>query len=188
MLLARSVWWKALVTAIAAGVFVWLLEVTMLDSRYVTLPLALIEPGFDPTAPPTPGARLAFTATAYCKGLVTSSGVPVQQGATAADPALLPVGSILQLDFRSDDKYDGIYTVLDVGPEVQGREIDLYMWSCNEALEYGRKPVRMTVLRLGWNPQATTRGFFERLLGRPAATPEPLPSRPLPVAPEASSR
>ena len=188
MLLARSVWWKALVTAIAAGVFVWLLEVTMLDSRYVTLPLSLIEPGFDPTAPPTPGARLAFTATAYCKGLVTSSGVPVQHGATAADPALLPVGSLLQLDFRSDDKYDGIYTVLDVGPEVQGREIDLYMWSCNEALEFGRKPVRMTVLRLGWNPHATTRGFFERLLRRPAATPEPLPSRPLPVVPEASNR
>jgi len=177
MLLARSVWWKALVTAIAAGVFVWLLEVTMLDSRYVTLPLSLIEAGFDPTAPPTPGARLAFTATAYCKGLVTSSGVPVQQGATAADPALLPVGSILQLDFRSDDKYDGIYTVLDVGPEVQGREIDLYMWSCNEALEFGRKPVRMTVLRLGVEPAGDDARFL-----RTAARQAGCYSRAAPVA------
>jgi hypothetical protein len=62
------------------------------------------------------------------------------------------------------------------------------MWSCNEALQFGRKPVRMTVLRLGWNPQATTRGFFERLFSRPAVTPEPLPSRPVPVVPDASSR
>ena len=138
MLLARSIWWKALVTALAAGVFVWLFEATMLDSRYVTLPLTLIEAGFDPTAAPSPGARLAFTATAYCKGLVTSSGVAAQSGITASDPALLPVGSVVQLDFR-EDKYDGMYTVLDVGPEVQGREIDLYMWNCNEALRFGRQ-------------------------------------------------
>ncbi|HUR33250.1 MAG TPA: 3D domain-containing protein [Vicinamibacterales bacterium] len=184
MLLARSLWWKALVTAVAAVVFVWLLEATMLDSRYVTLPLSLIEPGFDPAAAPQPGARLAFTATAYCKGQVTSSGVAAQRGVSAADPALLPIGSVVQLDFRND-RYDGIYSVLDVGPEVQGREIDLYMWNCNEALQFGRVPVRMTVLRLGWNPRATTRGFFDRLLNKPEPEPElePLPSRPLPVLP-----
>jgi 3D (Asp-Asp-Asp) domain-containing protein len=180
MLLARSNWWKALVTAVAAVVFVWLFEVTMLDSRYVRLPLTFIEAQFDPTAPPSPGARLAFTATAYCKGAVTSSGVPPQRGITASDPALLPLGSVVQLDFK-EDAYDGMYTVLDTGPEVQGREIDLYMWSCNEALRFGRRPVRMTVMRIGWNPRATTRSFFDRLLNRPAARqdPEPLPSRPL---------
>ncbi len=102
MLLARSFWWKALVTVIAAVGFVWLLETTMRDSRYVMLPLSLIEPGFDPTAPPAPGARLAFAATAYCKGQVTSSGVAAQRGVTAADPALLPIGSVVQLDFKED--------------------------------------------------------------------------------------
>jgi 3D (Asp-Asp-Asp) domain-containing protein len=184
MLLARSLWWKALATVVAAVVFVWLLEVTTLDSRYVRLPLTLVERSFDPTAPPAPGARLAFTATAYCKGMVTSSGVPVQTGVTAADQTLLPLGSLVQLDFR-DDKYDGIYTVLDTGPTVEGREIDLYMWNCHEALRFGRRPVRMTVLRLGWNPHATTRGFMDRLFRKPEPLPEPepLPSRPLPVAP-----
>jgi 3D (Asp-Asp-Asp) domain-containing protein len=181
MLIARSFWWKALFTAIAAVVFVWLLEETMLDSRYITRPLNLIESNFDPTAPPAPGARLAFTATAYCKGLVTSSGVNAQSGATAADPTLLPIGSVVQLDFR-EDRYDGIYTVLDTGPAVQGREIDLYMWSCNDALRFGRRPVRMTVLRLGWNPRATTRGFFDRFLNKPEPQ-EVLPSRPLPIGP-----
>lgn len=173
---------------LGAGMFVWLFEATMLDSRYVSLPLSLIEPSFDPTAPPAPGARLAFTATAYCKGMVTSSGVSVQSGATAADPALLPAGSVVQLDFR-EDKYDGIYTVLDTGPAVQGREIDLYMWSCNEALRFGRRPVRMTVLRLGWNPHATTRGFFDRFRAKPAPEAEAPPPAvtPAPAAPPAAT-
>jgi 3D (Asp-Asp-Asp) domain-containing protein len=182
VLLARSFWWKALVTAVSGGVFIWLLQETILDSKYVTRPLTLIEPAFDPIANPAPGARLAFTATAYCKGQITSSGVNVQNGVTAADPTLLPTGSVVQLDF-TDDKYDGIYTVLDTGPEIQGRELDVYMWSCTEALEFGRRPVRMTVLRLGWNPHATTRSLMDRLLRKPQAPaePDPLPSRPLPT-------
>lgn len=181
MLLSRSLWWKALVTVAAAILFVWLLEVTMLDSKYVSLPLTLIEPRVDPTTPPEPGARLAFTATAYCKGMTTSAGVSVQNGMTAADPTLLPVGTIVELDFR-DDEYDGIYTVLDTGPSVQGREIDLYMWNCKEAMRFGRKPVRMTVIRLGWNPHATTRSFMDRLFRKPPPRPQEAPP-PAPAAP-----
>jgi hypothetical protein len=71
--------------------------------------------------------------------------------------------------------------VLDTGPAIQGREVDVYMWSCNEALQFGRKPIHLTVLRLGWNPRATTPSFFDRIFKRPE--PEtPLPSRPLPQA------
>jgi hypothetical protein len=55
---------------------------------------------------------------------------------------------------------------MDTGPAIQGREIDLYMWSCNEALAFGRRTVRLTVLRLGWNPKATTPTFMDRLLRR----------------------
>jgi 3D (Asp-Asp-Asp) domain-containing protein len=180
VLIARSFWLKAFVTGVSAVVFIWLLQETILDSKYVTLPLTLIETAFESTAIPSPGARLAFTATAYCRGAVTSSGVNVQNGVTAADPLLLPAGSVLQLDF-SEEKYDGFYTVLDTGPEIHGREIDVYMWSCTEAQQFGRRPVRMTVVRLGWNPHATTRSFVDRLLRRPAAPwePDPLPSRPI---------
>jgi 3D (Asp-Asp-Asp) domain-containing protein len=179
--IARSLWLKAFVTGASAAIFIWLLQETMLDSKYATLPLKLIEASFDPTAVPAPGSRLAFAATAYCKGGVTSSGVTVQNGVTAADPALLPPGSLVQLDF-SEDKYDGMYTVLDTGPDVQGREIDLYIWSCDEAQQFGRRSVRMTVLRLGWNPHATTRSLMDRLLRKPPAPreQEPLPSRPIP--------
>ena len=110
-------------------------------------------------------------------------GVAAQLGVAASDPTLLPLGSIVEID-APDTKYDGIYSILDTGPEIKGREIDLYMWSCYEALDFGRRDVRLTVLRLGWNPHATTPGFMERLFRRPGVTPtvpEPLPSRPLPI-------
>jgi hypothetical protein len=79
-------------------------------------------------------------------------------------------------------KYNGIYTILDTGPSVQGRRLDLYMWSCNEALEFGQQPMHVTVLRLGWNPRATTPGLFDRFFKRSQAS--ALPARPLPISPD----
>jgi hypothetical protein len=52
-----------------------------------------------------------------------------------------------------DPKLDGIWTIMDTGPAVQGRTVDLYLWSCHEALRFGRRPIQLEVLRLGWNPQ-----------------------------------
>jgi len=177
MIISDRFWRRTIVTAIAAVGFVSLYEVTALDSRYVARFATLHETA----ARPLPGARLAFSATAYCKGIVTASGVPAQNGVAAADPELLPVGSVVELD-SLPPKYNGIYTVMDTGPSIQGREIDVYMWNCNEALTFGRKPVRVTVLRLGWNPRATTPGFLDRFFKRPTA-PDVLPARPLPQSP-----
>ncbi len=137
-------------TVVAAAAFASVYEVTILDSRYAARQATLRES----TAMPAPGARLAFTATAYCKGTVTASGAVVRRGIAAADPDLLPVGSVIDVEV-GDPRYDGIYSVLDTGPAVQGRHIDLYMWSCYEALDFGRRPVHLTVLRLGWNPKGT---------------------------------
>jgi len=177
MLLANSLWRKVIATGIAAGGFVMLYEATILDSKYGTGLSSFIGPS-DPLGP---GSRLAFTATAYCKGFATTSGVPAQKGIAAADPQILPIGSIVQIE-SADGLYDGIYSVLDTGPLIRGREIDLYMWNCTQARIFGRKSVRMTVLRLGWDPKATARGFLDRFRSPAAASPL-LPSRPLPVAP-----
>jgi len=179
MIIAASLRRKALVTAVAAVSFVSLYEVTMLDSHAPWGPGAVID-----ARPPAPGARLPFTATAYCKGLVTAAGVAAQFGVAASDPTLLPLGSIVELD-ADNERYDGIYSVVDTGPAVQGREIDIYMWSCHEALKFGRRPVRVTVMRLGWNPKATTPSFMQRLFRRyePTREPDPLPSRLLPIIP-----
>jgi 3D (Asp-Asp-Asp) domain-containing protein len=162
-----------LATVLTAGVFVGAYEVTIPDSKY-----AAWQNVTQDSSAPAPGARLPFNATAYCKGITTASGATVQTGVAASDPALLPVGSVVQID-SLPTRYNGIYTVLDTGPAVQGRLVDLYMWSCYEALAFGRKPIHLTVLRLGWNPRATAHSFFDRLFKHPQAA-TALPSRPLP--------
>ena len=176
MIISGRFWRRTIVTAVAAVGFVSFYEVTALDSKYVARLATLRET----TALPLPGSRLSFSATAYCKGITTASGVPVHSGVAAADPELLPVGSVVEID-SLPQKYNGIYTVMDTGPAVRGRQVDVYMWSCNEALQFGRRPIHLTVLRLGWNPRATTPSFLERFFKRPAE-PDVLPARPLPQA------
>jgi 3D (Asp-Asp-Asp) domain-containing protein len=175
MIISTSIWRKSIVTVVAVGAFVSLYEVTTLDSKYAARQAQLRET----TALPSPGARLAFSATAYCKGVTTTSGVAAQSGVAASDPELLPVGSVIQID-SPDSHYNGIYTIMDTGPAVQGRQIDVYMWNCNEALRFGRRPIHIVVLRLGWNPRATTPSFMERFI---TSEPKPLPARPLPSDP-----
>jgi 3D (Asp-Asp-Asp) domain-containing protein len=142
MLLSRSLRRKILATLIGAVAFLLVYEATVVDSRSVS---AARGPEI------TTGTRLSFVATAYCKGETTASGVRVKRGMAAADPRMLPQGSIVQIA-GVPEGHEGIYTVLDTGPKVQGRHVDLYMWSCHEALAFGRRPVALTVLRLGWDP------------------------------------
>jgi 3D (Asp-Asp-Asp) domain-containing protein len=175
MIIAQSFRRKLIVTIIAAGGFASLYEATILDSKDAARRVA----PDDSSVQPAPGDRLAFRATAYCKGLTTASGVAVRAGIAAADPVLLPVGSVVDIAAKNP-KYSGIYTIMDTGPAVKGRVIDIYMWSCYEALDFGRMPIDLTVLRLGWNPNATTPSFFARMFKRPTPAPAVLPSRPLP--------
>ena len=156
MFLSQSLWRKVATTTVAAIIFVVAYEATVIDSRKTGGPAISGD-----KAPATAGARLRFTSTAYCKGLTTASGVGVTTGIVAADPAILPEGSVIEIDGapRSKnalpDQYRGIYTVMDTGPAVNGRHIDVYLWSCNEALALGRRDTVVTVLRLGWDPKNT---------------------------------
>ena len=145
-------------------------------------------PGAVNPSAPVPGSRLDFSATAYCKGTTTASGAEVRTGIAAADDAILPVGSVVNVS-TDNVRYNGVYTIMDTGPRVQGRVLDLYMWSCNEALAFGRKPIQVTVLRLGWNPQASTPSFIDRLFRRrePAGVEVPAPADPPPAAVDESS-
>jgi 3D (Asp-Asp-Asp) domain-containing protein len=182
MFLTRSTRRKVVTTAITAVAFALLYEASTLDSQFAARQAELRED----TAAPAPGARLKFTATAYCKGTTTASGVNVRTGIAAADPDLLPVGSVIQVD-KLGEKHDGIYTVLDTGPKVHGRHIDIYMWSCNEALALGRRATSVTVLRLGWNPKTSKASLINRLFRQREATlppPPPWPPSPQPTASE----
>lgn len=175
MYLSRSLRRKLLATlAVALGV-VLLNESTAIDSRSAArlfgdtkLKKASLQQ--------TPEVRepLRFTATAYCKGHTTKSGVAVRTGIAAADPDLLPVGSVIQID-NTLDKYKGVWTILDTGPKVHGRHVDLYVWSCHEALAFGRRPVQVSVLRLGWSPQNSRPSLIRRLFNENEATLPPPP-------------
>ena len=159
-ILSRSSTRKLVVTCVAVGALMLAYEATTFD----LLPWGGQSGGVDPSAP-VPGARLQFTATAYCKGTTTASGAEVRTGIAAADDDILPVGSVVNVT-AENAKYNGVYTIMDTGPAVQGRLIDLYMWSCHEALAFGRKPIQVTVLRLGWNPGASTPSLIDRLFRR----------------------
>jgi 3D (Asp-Asp-Asp) domain-containing protein len=157
-IISRSTGRKIFATTVLSLGLVFVYETTIRDSRYAA------RQAMQSTASgtPLPGTRLLFQATAYCKGTRTASGVNVRTGIAAADPALLPVGSVVSIN-AGDSKYSGIYTIMDTGPAVQGRTLDVYMWSCHEALAFGRKQVQVTVLRLGWNPQNSTPGIVDKL-------------------------
>ena len=150
MIIAHSLRRKAIVTAVAFAGFVLLYEATIHDSQHA----ARVAAEREAKALPSPGVRLAFNATAYCQGATTASGVPPRSGIAAADPRLLPVGSVVEVE-SIETRYNGIYTIMDTGPNVLGRRIDLYMWKCDDALRFGLRPIHLIVLRLGWNPRAT---------------------------------
>jgi len=183
--ISRSLGRKLAATATVAIGLVLMYESKVIDFRDISLPIETADAAsVDELAPAAGVQHLRFAATAYCKGTTTASGVNVRTGIAAADPELLPVGSVIQV-YRLGERYNGIYTIMDTGPAVQGRHIDIYMWSCNEALQLGRREIAINVLRLGWSPTVSKPSLVQRLFRqREAAKLEaqaPLPSRPIEI-------
>ena len=75
---------------------------------------------------------------------------PRQQFTSASDPYVIAV-------LGSDTVVDTVAAIARAAGPIQGRRIDVYMWSCYEALDFGRRPITLTVLRLGWNPKDTAK-------------------------------
>lgn len=172
-LISGSLWRKVLALVVAVTGFVLLYETRIIDSTALQSLVGDQEPAA--------GSRLPFNATAYCKGHTTASGTRPRTGIAAADAQLLPVGSVLNVA-TGDSRYSGVYTVMDTGPKVQGRLLDLYMWSCHEALRFGRRQVQVTVLRLGWDPKASSPTLIDRLFrGREVRRRIPDPEAPPPA-------
>jgi 3D (Asp-Asp-Asp) domain-containing protein len=177
MHLSRSIGRKIAVTIVVMIGFVLLYEATMFDAKHTTRQLMVAEE----RARPAPPSTLRFSATAYCKGTTTASGVSPRRGIAAADPDLLPVGSVIQIVSGLAD-HNGIYTIMDTGPRMHGRNIDIYMWSCNDALRFGKRGVEVIVLRRGWSPQGTL-PLFDALPGWVTRR-KPLPASPTPAPAE----
>lgn len=96
---------------------------------------------------------VTFTATAYSLPGRTASGAGVRRGIIAADRRVLPIGTRVKVEAGS---YTGEYLVADTGGAVRGRKIDIWMPSTGEAMRFGRRNVKLTVLTRT-RPRTTTR-------------------------------
>ena len=88
-----------------------------------------------------------FEATAYCVTGITKSGAKVAPGHVAADPKVIPLGSMIYVD---SSLMSGIYQVLDTGELVKGKIIDIFIPSYEACVEFGRRGVKVQVLRYGF--------------------------------------
>jgi 3D (Asp-Asp-Asp) domain-containing protein len=91
-------------------------------------------------------APQTYTATAYSLRGRTASGRPVSRGLIAADPSVLPLGTRVRVEAGA---FSGEYVVGDTGGSVRGRRIDIWTPTSREALQFGRRAVKLTVLSFG---------------------------------------
>ena len=106
------------------------------------------------------GPRDGFVATAYSIHGKTASGDITRPGIVAADPNVLPLGS--QIRVSDAGAYSGTYLVADTGRAIGGRRIDLYIPNHAQALRFGRRTVRVQVMRNASSRAPSTR-FYGRL-------------------------
>ena len=107
-------------------------------------------PGSDSSASPSSEGSsrpvsqpTSYVATAYSLRGKTASGRMVTRGLIAADPKVLPLGSRVRLEHPG---YTGEYLVADTGGQIRGKRIDIWTPSSGEAMRFGRRTVKLTVL------------------------------------------
>ena len=84
-------------------------------------------------------------ATAYCDRGPTKSGVPHNTASwlpTSAGCRSAPVVQVV----APGKPYAGVYTVLDTGSKIKGRDLDIFMPSCRDARRFGKRPVQVRII------------------------------------------
>jgi 3D (Asp-Asp-Asp) domain-containing protein/septal ring factor EnvC (AmiA/AmiB activator) len=100
------------------------------------------QPGPAPSATdssPEPGRQVTVFATKYCLTGTTATGLPVQHGVIATDPAYIPLGTRLFVPGYGEG------VAADTGGAVKGWTIDLWVTSCAEASQFGRQTLTITI-------------------------------------------
>jgi 3D (Asp-Asp-Asp) domain-containing protein len=85
-----------------------------------------------------------FVATAFAQRGATDSGIRAQKGIVAADPNVLPIGTVISV--RNAGEYSGTYVVADTGSKIRGRRIDIFIPSRYLCRKFGRKRVKVAIL------------------------------------------
>ena len=92
------------------------------------------------------GSEVRVVATAYCLKGRTEAGTRTEEGTIAADPRVLPSGSIVRI---VDGPRRGTYTVLDTGEAITGFKIDIFIKDCGRAKRFGKRAMHIRVMRSG---------------------------------------
>lgn len=98
---------------------------------------------------------LTMTATAYtgdvaCTGKsdgITATGVQAKKGVVAVDPNVIPLGSKLYIESSDGSYVYGTAVAADTGGAIKGNKIDLCFNTYQEAVNFGRKSVKVYVLQ-----------------------------------------
>src|SRR4051812_3900800 len=91
-------------------------------------------------------------ATAYCQSGTTASGSPTREGVVAADPRVLPAGTVIRIEAPLR-RFSGTYRVEDTGSAVKGRMVDIYVPDCAAAKRFGRRHVMVHIVERGPDAQ-----------------------------------
>src|SRR5262245_10702569 len=91
-------------------------------------------------------ATFQVSVTAYCVEGKTDSGRQTRPGLVAADPRVLPLGTVVTVRGLRRP-HNGTYTVADTGRAIKGRELDIFMADCRAARKFGRQPATVRVVR-----------------------------------------
>lgn len=105
-------------------------------------------------------AGLHFVATAYtaaedeCGKPVghpdygrTASGEMVRRGIVAVDTDVIPMHSLIKIEGAGD--LSGVYEVKDTGGAIKGNRIDIYVPTKHEAYKFGKRDIKVFILREG---------------------------------------
>ena len=99
------------------------------------------------------GPPASFQATAYALRGITASGIYVRRGVIAADPRVIPIGSVVQI---LTPGYSGVYTVQDTGRLIKGKIVDVWLPSTREARVFGRRSIKLHIIRWGKKRRSQT--------------------------------
>jgi len=96
--------------------------------------------GTKPATPKDSYRELTVLATAYTHtGNTTATGVWPYYGTVSVDPEVIPLHSKLSIE-----NY-GSGTALDTGGDIKGNRIDVFFDTYEEAIQWGRKTVKVKV-------------------------------------------
>lgn len=85
---------------------------------------------------------MEVSATAYCGDSITSTMIKPYWGVIAADPSVIPYGSIVYI--KEFDKY---FVVEDCGGGIKGKRIDIFMNSETECNRWGVRKITIKIVQ-----------------------------------------